>query len=224
MKRRYVTRKTMRNSAVVPYNPSQATPFDDPDVPAAERQTPTYPVNVGSHAIVPFIWGLGSFAVAFLLALYASIFAEWWIWHFSIVIGLVVSAVVTALVGKVSFNALWTVETIFNVDLDGDGQIGEPTTELSATVPREDGTFQILRDRFDLDPDVIVEWGKDAIMGKSIGINAWTGANKPFTRTTYESYLSSLAQMKMVEKIGGNRGWQLTDRGKRYFGDLIRRE
>jgi hypothetical protein len=218
MKRRYVVRKTMRHSALVV--PGQATPFESPDVPAAERSTPSYPVSVGAHAGVPFLWGLGAFVIAFLLALYASIVAGWWPWHFSFVIGLIAAAVVAAWVGKASFNALWTIETIFNVDLDGDGQVGQPTTELSATIERPDGSLQVLRDKFQLDPGLVIEWGKDALLGKSIGINAWTGSGKPFTRTEYENFLSTLNQMGLAHKAGGNQGWQLTDRGRHYFRSI----
>ena len=101
------------------------------------------------------------------------------------------------------------------MDLDRDGQVGEPVTELSAIIEQEDGYTRMVRDKLNIDPALINEWAKGIAVGKTLAVNTWTGKGNLFTRAEYDNLLATLSDMGLAENIAG-KSWQLTHTGKRW--------
>ena len=193
---------------------------DGPKEFEAERVRPGREPNLESDVMTPVL----STFVVLVFSLALSAYFAWlngWRWHVIIPISLVVSGVYFVGYTRLLNRTLWITERVLHVDLDGDGEIGEPVTELSAVIEQEDGYTKVVRDKFGLSSDVVRQWAKDATMKKTIAINAWTGDGGLFTRAEYENFLDRLNQMGFAENPSGKK-WQLTPTGHRYFTNLLR--
>ena len=90
---------------------------------------------------------------------------------------------------------------------DGHGELGR-TINYFGALPVEVGKFN--------------DYIRAVDRGETLAINHWTGKGKPFDRTEYERLLEMLRESGIVSNLGGNRGHQLTQAGKRAIKNHLR--
>ena len=194
--------------------PDHIVKGDKPREFEAERHRPGREPNLESDVFTPLFSTLIVWAFSFGLSLYFILRWEW-PWHYTIPISMIVAGVYFILYSGLIQKTLWITERVFQLDLDRDGEIGEPVTELSAIIEQEDGYTRMVRDKLNIDPAIIDEWVKGIAVGKTLAVNVWAGQGGIFTRAEYDNLLATLSDMGLAENVSGKK-WQLTHTGKRW--------
>lgn len=116
---------------------------------------------------------------------------------------------------------LWAAERALHVDLDQDGDVGEPET------PREALQVELLENHghrqrlsfIDLPGSdrQLISLAQGILNGKGTGEASWTGAQGPFSRSEFSALRDALIRRGLATWLNPNahaQGWELTAAGR----------
>ncbi len=115
---------------------------------------------------------------------------------------------------------LWLVETISHIDLNRDGDTGQPKPEpVTVEVKHTDNGRLSSMQYIDLPDGTTHQQFTDWARGVSSGVKTparkyWAGTGKPFSRDGYDSFLDAMERAGIVTRSGNN-ARILTNGGKR---------
>ena len=110
---------------------NEAAPFTE-----ATKRSPARNASLGADVGVPLAQAIITAIIAALLGLLLmALFA--WPWYAPLVIGLIVLALTWLFLLLDHRSLLWSVETIIGLDIDGDGQTGQPKALPAPTIRAE---------------------------------------------------------------------------------------
>jgi hypothetical protein len=122
------------------------------------------------------------------------------------------------------YNALlWRVEETVNLDIDQDGEIGqpEPKEEIQLSIAHTNDSGKVIRTTRPTLSGVTDEawaaWCHQVSQGlMDISETNWIGPGKPFSKTAYRGMLERLAQNGIIAKDGSakNSKWTVTRGGR----------
>jgi len=116
---------------------------------------------------------------------------------------------------------LWDTETITNHDLDGDGEIGQPTTTRIEVDITDDKRKRTVILNLEISQDKLVTFAKGILAGKSTSESTWVG--KLFSPAEYNELRDELIARGLAEwrnRDVPQQGWKLTLAGMAVFRKL----
>ena len=103
-----------------------------------------------------------------------------------------------------------TMETQYNIDLDGDGVVGEPPIMQVTAYELKRGSGNILLGELPFPPELVMEWCKAAVNHQSLSFAAWSGKfalpDGTRGRQRYTAFRDHLSARGFVRDVGGNVG------------------
>jgi hypothetical protein len=183
-----------------------------------EKKMPAREANMQSDVFVPLVQSL-------VTGLCAGVGCGA-IWD--IPVGLVIGAASTGICWLLLMGEhrrlLWIIETIKGVDLDGDGEIGEPTTtriEVDITDGKKKRAINI---DFGFPQEKFVIFAKGILAGKSTSVNTWTGSGKLFSDTEFDNLRDELIARRLAHWKNPehhNLGWKFNKVGFRVLCRVV---
>jgi hypothetical protein len=114
---------------------------------------------------------------------------------------------------------LWRVEEITGLDINRDGDVGEPLERrVTLEVFHKDERGSVIRTQIpelhrDITLDLFARWCVNIAGGwREIKEDDWVGRGKPFNKTAYREMLATLAEIGVIKKDGDhtNAKWVVT--------------
>ena len=175
------------------------------------RRVPIRAPSIGADVGVVFCWATGSGFFVFLLAAFFSLAIKQPLWGALVCGGLAAAVVWFSML--IDWKALlFATEEITGLDLDGDGEIGQPSTHFE--LPTGPSSFRF--GKLDLPPELVIAWCGAAWNRQSLSFAAWESRfalpDGTKGRKRYQEFRDWLIEEKYAEEAGGNIGlrpcWQ----------------
>lgn len=212
--------KRMNSSA-----PFIVSPGSVPMGGGLELREPTRAATVESELIVPA--GQAAFTALLVLLLAADVcFVPWpWAGLGGLFLGVLLALWLALVVdGR---KALWRLERSIGLDIDQDGDIGEPepkrfVIELSqqTTAGRRTAWLDI-----PTTPEQFAPVARAAVNGLSLSQDSWTGAGNPFSRAQWAALRDRLLELELLawkDATAPRQGLELTGDGRRALAAWLR--
>jgi hypothetical protein len=168
----------------------------------------------------------------FLFTLAGGFFC--WLFHWPFLWALAAGGAVTFVVWMNLYNRmLYLIEFVLKADINGDGVIGAPLTQLPPPTTRielikTDQDHNLVEgDYINLpaEPEQLAQLADGLSQGYSLSINKWTGRGKPFTRSQFETLLDVFHTRGLAAPLSAkspNSGYALTVAGKHVISRFAR--
>jgi len=189
----------------------------------AQRTSPARPASTESDVVVPL---LQSLITGVIIGLPAGTFVAlvghlpWWSVP-AIAAGVIIPA---TWLHRLSAHtrALWTVEKIFNRDVDGDNYTGEPPRQSFEMEVKTGRTIQ----RFDM-PGALEQFytlARGVLRGKPFSEHEWTPLRRLYSVPTFRQIRSRLLELGYIEWVNPMlhfQGLHITARGRDFMESFV---
>jgi hypothetical protein len=194
-----------------------------PTFTEAHRTSPARPASTESDVVVPLLQSLITGVIVGLpVGTFVALAFQWPWWSApAIAIGAVIPAVWLHRLGAHS-RALWTVEKIFNRDVDGDSFTGEPPRQSFEMEVKTGRTIQ----RFDM-PGRLEQFytlARGILRGKPFSEHEWTPQRRLYSVPTFRQIRSRLLELRYIEWVNPMlhfQGLRVTDRGHDFMESFV---
>ncbi len=110
-------------------------------------------------------------------------------------------------------------ERVSNVDIDGDGVIGETNHRVNVDLRtiNQDGQDITTRATFDIDDDRLSVFAAALLAGRSMSQPEWTGAGKPFSKREHSAIIEEMLLRGIIEprsEKDARQGYRVTKAGR----------
>lgn len=207
----------------------QAQPAPEPPPPDATK-TPARPAGIASDVAVPLLQaGITGLLLGGLIALAAKALGApvdgWQLWGVLALSFVTVAWMVLLLDTR---KLLRVIEERWGVDLDGDGQIGQPERirhELTVTVQLDKNHRKIIdTENLGIDAEQLILFARGIVAGRDFTEGTWGGEKAIFASLPkFRQVLAALEKDGIIERVNpgaSNSTYRRTRPGRRFFEEV----